>query len=81
MYLKGLRMTKYFMYMTRFFNQILYKYRFGFRQGYNTQNFLLVVVQKWKEALDKSWLGRALLTYLSKAFDCIRPGMDLVSIH
>ena len=30
------------------------------------------MVEKWKEALDKSCLGGALLTDLYKAFDCIK---------
>ena len=31
-----------------------------------------MMVEKWKEALDKGGLGGALLTNLSKAFDCIK---------
>ena len=31
-----------------------------------------MMVEKWKEALDKGSLGGALLTDLSKAFDCIK---------
>ena len=31
-----------------------------------------MMVEKWKEALDKGGLGGALLTDLSKAFDCIK---------
>ena len=57
--------------MYKYFDQILSKYQCGFRQGYNTQHCLLMMVEKWKEALDKGGLGEALLTDLSKAFDCI----------
>ena len=32
----------------------------------------LVMVEKWKEVLDKGGLGGPLLTDLSKAFDCIK---------
>ena len=31
-----------------------------------------MMVEKWKEALDKGGSGGALLTELSKAFDCIK---------
>ena len=55
-----------------FFDQILSKYQCGFRQGYNTQHCLLVMVEKWKEALDKGGIGGALLMDLSKPFDCIK---------
>ena len=36
------------------------------------QRCLPVMVEKWKEVLDKGGLGGALLTDLSKAFDCIK---------
>ena len=58
--------------MYKYFYQILSKYQCGFRQDYNTQHCLLMMVEKWKEALDKGSLGGALLTHLSKAFNCIK---------
>ena len=58
--------------MYKYFDQILPKYQCGFRQGYNTQHCLLMMVEKWKDALDKGGLGGALLTDLSKAFDYIK---------
>ena len=39
-----------------------------------TKVIILNMVEKWKEALDKGSLGGALLTDLSKAFDCIKHG-------
>ena len=58
--------------MYKYFDQILSKYQCGFRQGYNTQHCILMMVEKWKEALDKGGLGGALLTDLSKPLDCIK---------
>ena len=55
--------------MCKFFHQILSKYQCGSRQVYNTQHCLLMMVEKWKKALDKGTLDGALLTDLSKAFD------------
>ena len=52
--------------MHKYFGQILSKYLCGFRQGYNIQHCLQMMVEKWKEALDKVGLGGALLTDLSK---------------
>ena len=63
--------------MYKYFDQILSKYQCGFRQGYNTQNCLLVMVEKWKEVLEKGSLGGTLLTYLSKACDCIRHDLSI----
>ena len=58
--------------MYKYFHQILSKYQCGFCQGYDTQHYLLMIVEKLKEALDKGGLGGALLTDLSKAFDWIK---------
>ena len=58
--------------MYKYFDQILSKCQCGFRRGYNTQHCLLMMVEKWKEDLDKGGLGGALLTDLSKIFDCIK---------
>ena len=58
--------------MYKYFDQILSKYQCSFRQGYNTQHCLLVMVEKCKEALDKGGLCGALLTDLSKASACIK---------
>ena len=59
--------------MYKYFEQTLSKYQSGFRQRYKIQHFLLMMVEKWKEAsLDKGGLDSALLTDLSKARDCIK---------
>ena len=54
-----------------YLNKILSKWQCGFRQGYNAQHCLLVMVEKWRQCLDDGGVSRALLTDLSKAFDCI----------
>ena len=66
--------------MYKYFDQILSKYQWGFRQVYNTQHCLRMMVEKWKEALDKGGLGGALLTDLSKVFDCIRYGLLIAKL-
>ena len=58
--------------MYKYFDQILSKHQCSFWKGYNTQHCLLVMVEKWKVALDKGGLCGALLTDLSKAFICIK---------
>ena len=52
-------------------NDKLSPYLCGFRKGYNTQHCLMVMLEKWKKALDKRNIAGALLTDLSKAFDCL----------
>ena len=39
-----------------------------------------MMVEKWKEALDKGALGVALLPNLSKAFDCIKHDILLAKL-
>ena len=43
----------------------------GFRKGYSTQHCLLVMLENFKKALDSNCNAAALLTDLSKSFDCI----------
>ena len=66
--------------MYKYFDQILSKYQYGFRQGYNTQHCLVMMVEKWKEALDKGGLGGALLTDLFKTFDCIKHDLSIAKL-
>ena len=54
-----------------YFDKIFSKFQCGFRKGYNAQNCLLVLVEKWKESVDNGGAFGALLTDLSKAFDCL----------
>ena len=57
--------------MSRFFENIFSKYQCGFRKGFSTQQCLLAVLKKWKKSVDNSKTFGALLTDLSKAFDCL----------
>ena len=49
----------------------LSQYLCGFRKGYNTQSSLIIMLEKWRKALDKRNIAGGLLTDLSKAFDCL----------
>ena len=66
--------------MYKYFDQILSKYQCSFRQGYNTQQYLLMMIAKWKETFDKGGLGGALLTDQSKAFDCIKHNLLIAKL-
>ena len=52
-------------------DQFLPKYQCGFRKGFNAQHCLLAMLEKWKKAVDIKNVFGALLTDLSKAFDCL----------
>ena len=55
----------------KYFNHILSKWQCGFRKGFSTQHCLLVMTEKLRKCLDKGGISGAILTDLSKAFDCI----------
>ena len=54
-----------------YFKDILSKHQCGFRKGYNAQTCLIVLIEKWKQIVDNGGAFGALLTDLSKAFDCL----------
>ena len=57
--------------LSNHFDNILSKFQCGFRKGYSPQDCLLLMIDKWKKAVDNNKVFGALLTDLSKAFDCI----------
>ena len=57
--------------MHPYLNQILSKYQCGFRKVYNAQHCLMAMIEKWHKFLHIVGHAGALLTNLSKAFDCI----------
>ena len=57
--------------MQPYFENLLSKFQCGFRKGYNAQHCLMVLIEKWKKCVDNGGAFGALLTDLSKAFDCL----------
>ena len=53
----------------------------GFRKGYSPQYCLLVMLEKWKNVVDKGKCFGALLTDLSKAFDYLSHQQLLSKLH
>ena len=54
-----------------YIEKFLSPHLFGYRKGHSTQQCLLVVTEMWKKALDNRKCAGAILTDLSKAFDCL----------
>ena len=53
-----------------FFGPVFFKYQCGFRKGHSAKHCLLTMIENWKKCLDSNGACGALLTDLSKAFDC-----------
>ena len=54
-----------------YFDTVLSKVQCDFRKGFSTQYSLVAMIEKWRNNMDKVKSFAALLTDLSKAFDCI----------
>ena len=57
--------------MSTFFDNIFSNQQCRFRKGHSTQHCLVVMLETWKRSVDKGKVFGALLTDLSKAFDCL----------
>ena len=64
-------------YMDPFFS----KFQCGFRKGFSTQQCLIAFIENWKSAVDKGKSFGALLTDLSKAFDCLPHDLLGAKLH
>ena len=64
-----------------YFDNILFPSQYGFRKGYNALHRLLVMIEKFKEAIDKENEFGALLTNLSKVFDCINHPLLIAKMY
>ena len=57
--------------LNQFLNHISSKYQCGFQKSFSTQQCLLAMLEKLKKSIDNGKAFDALLTDLSKAFDCL----------
>ena len=53
----------------------------GFKKGLSTQQCLLPLLGKWKNAVDTGKMFGALLTNLSKAFDCLNHDLLIAKLN
>ena len=67
--------------ITSFMDCYLSKQQCGFKKGYSPQYCLLVMLEKWKNAVNKEKCFGALLTDLSKTFDCLSHELLIAKLH
>ena len=66
----------------KYFEPLLSKFQCGFKQGFSAQNCLLEMVEKMKiKNRDNKGVFAAVLTDLSKAFDCIPHGLLIAKLN
>ena len=64
-----------------YFSNFFPKYQCGFRSGYSAHLCLLALTEKMKEARDNNQGCAAVLTDLSKAFDCLLHDLLIAKLH
>ena len=62
-------------------NQVFSKYQCWFREGFNVQHCLMTIIEKWRKFLDTGGHTVALITDLSKAFDCFDHELLIVKLN
>ena len=64
-----------------YFDVIFSRNQCGFRKGFSVVNCLLPMIEKWRESLDQGGVYGALLTDLSKAFDCLPHELIIAKLY
>ena len=64
-----------------YFDVIFSRNQCGFQKGFSVVNCLLRMITKWRESLDQGGTYGALLTDLSKAFDCLPHKLIIAKVY
>ena len=64
-----------------YFETLFSTFQCGFRKGFNTQQCLLAMIEKWRITLNKGGETGEVLTDFSKAFDCIDHNLFIAKLY
>ena len=67
--------------ISNYFENIFSTFQCGFRQGLSAQYCLISTTEQWKKSVDKGKTFAALLTDLSKAFDCLPHDLIIAKLN
>ena len=63
-----------------YIDKFISPYIFGYRKGHTTEQCLTVMLEAWKKTLDHKGKAGAILTDLSKAFECLNHSLLLAKM-
>ena len=63
-----------------YMDKFLSPYLFGYRKNHSTEQCLTILIEIWKKALDTKNIAGAVLTDLSKAFDCLNHNLLIAKL-
>ena len=67
--------------ISTYIEENLSPYLFGFRKGHSVEQCLMTMLEAWKRALDRKKCVGAILTDLSKAFDCLKHELIIAKLE
>ena len=67
--------------IVEYIDGFLSPYLFGYRKGHSAEQCLAVMLEQWRGALDNKDAAGAVLTDLSKAFDCLNHNLLLAKLN
>jgi retron-type reverse transcriptase len=67
--------------ISEYVDKFLSPYLFGYRRGHSSEQCLMTMIEMWRKALDEGKVAGAVLTDLSKAFDCLPHNLLIAKLH